>query len=98
MQISKTIPMHLQTLFDNMDFISSAKPGSKVCFFSKTFVDSDSWSGAIFRFFQGEKQSTKGNSNIRECCEEAAQAYDQYFWFNTKFSESFINKQINKLI
>lgn len=70
--------MHLQILFDEMDFIASAKPGTKPCFNGKYYVDSDSIIGAIYRSTSGESQSGRGNDCIRSCCTKATQAYSQY--------------------
>ena len=76
--VSSTIPLHLQELFDTMDLIASAKKGSKLCFIGKCYVDASSWSGAIYRKYTGESQSSKGNDLIRKCCDQAAQAFEQY--------------------
>lgn len=72
------LPMHLQSLFDMMDFIAAAKPGFKPCFAGTYYVDAKSWSGAAYRFMSGESQSGRGNLIIRKCCDEACQAFDQY--------------------
>lgn len=87
-----TIPVHLEALFEMMDFIASAKKGSKPCFNGLYYVDATSWTGAFYRLLKGEKQSGRGNMEIRKCCEEAAQAYEQYK--NTPFKKVILEKMV----
>lgn len=75
---SPTIPLHLQSLFENMNFLGSAVKDGKPCFKSRLYVDRGSYSGAFYRWSTGEKQSTHGNDKIRICCESACQAYEAY--------------------
>ena len=76
--VSSSIPVHLEELFDMMDFIGSAIKGNKICFKNKTFVESKSWFGSLFRRYNGENQATRGNEIVRKCCKESSEAYRQY--------------------
>lgn len=87
------VPVHLQTLFDTMDFIGHAKVGFKPCFNGMYYVNSNSWLGSLYRFKNGESQSSKGNDIIRKCCQESVQAYNQYE--DTDFSEIILNKMLS---
>lgn len=87
-----TVPVHLQNLFDMMDFIGNAKTGMKPCFNGKYYVSSDSWTGALYRMKDGEKQSTRGNDIVRKCCQDAAQSYEQYK--STEFGPIILDKMI----
>jgi hypothetical protein len=69
------IPIHLQKLFDQMEFIAAAKKNSKPCFGGGYYVDKDSWVGSFWRTFSGEKQNTRGNTIVRECCNQAVQCH-----------------------
>jgi hypothetical protein len=75
---SPTIPLHLQSLFESMNFLASAVKDGKPCFKTRTYVDRSSYWGAFVRWSAGEKQSAYGNDKIRLCCESACQAYEVY--------------------
>ena len=92
-QAYHTVPVHLQTLFDQMDFIASAGPHMKPCFKRRYYVDSDTWVGAFYRWRDGESQGTAGNTAVRLCCKEAAQAYDQYE--HTEFQPIILAKMMD---
>jgi hypothetical protein len=92
MTSSTTIPLHLLTLFETMDFISSAKKDCKPCFNTRQYVDRNSYLGAFIRWINGEKQSTYGNNIIRHCCESASQAYSSYI--GTDYEPIILNKMI----
>jgi hypothetical protein len=87
-----TIPLHLQELFDMMDFIGSARPNSKPCFRGMYYVDSTSWSGALWRYKDGESQYKFGNDIIKSCCDKATQAHEQYV--GTSFENIILEKMI----
>jgi hypothetical protein len=88
-----TIPVHLLSLFEMMDFLGSARKDGKPCFHSKRYVDRNSYIGAVIRWINGEKQSTYGNAIIRNCCEETSQAYSSYV--GTDFEHIILDKMIN---
>lgn len=68
---------HLQNLFSDLDFLADAKEGQKPCFYSRTYVDSGSWYGTIYRSFKGECQDTIGGGEIAKICKNALETYDR---------------------
>ena len=62
---SPTIPLHLQSLFESMNFLGSAVKDGKPCFNSRHYVDRNSYWGGFRRWLSGEKQSRYGNDKIR---------------------------------
>jgi hypothetical protein len=87
-----TVPVHLQNLFDMMDFIGKAKIGFKPCFNGMYYVSAKSWLGALYRLSGRESQGDKGNCIVRGCCQESSQAYEQYK--DTEFEEIILSKMI----
>ena len=51
-----SIPVSLQSLMADLDFLSQIKRNMKPCCNDRVLVDSDSWSGAFYRFFKGESR------------------------------------------
>lgn len=89
---SPTIPLHLQTLFQSMNFLGSAMKDGKPCFNSRKYVDRSSYWGSLVRAWNGEKQSTHGNDKIRTCCETACQALEAYR--DTEYGPIIIEKML----
>ena len=88
----EVIPQQLQSLFTEMSFIASAKPGVKLCFKNKRHVDANSWFSIIYRTWYNESQGGRGNDIIRKCCEEAVQTYKQYK--DTIFADLILDRMI----
>jgi hypothetical protein len=51
-----SIPVSLQSLMADLDFLSQIKRNMKPCCNDRVLVDSDSWTGAFYRFFKGENR------------------------------------------
>jgi len=51
-----SIPVSLQSLMADLDFLSQIKRNMKPCCNDRVLVDSESWSGAFYRFFKGESR------------------------------------------
>ena len=71
------IPPELVDLFEISSFVAAAKPYSKPCFRTKTFVSKDSWIGAIYRRFYGENAMI-GAMYIQRIAERLASALKNY--------------------
>ena len=56
-QIPKnSIPVSLQSLMADLDFLSQIKRNMKPCCNDRVLVDAESWTGAFYRFFKGESR------------------------------------------
>ena len=51
-----SIPVSLQSLMADLDFLSQIKRNMKPCCNDRVLVDAESWSGAFYRFFKGESR------------------------------------------
>lgn len=51
-----SIPLTLQNLLADLDFLSQIERNMKPCCNDRVLVDADSWSGAFYRFFKGESR------------------------------------------
>ncbi len=50
------IPNTLQTILQDLNFLSQIKRGYKPCISDRVIVSADTWSGALYRFFKGENR------------------------------------------
>jgi len=97
--MSSIIPIpsvHLQTLYNNLDFLAEALDGQKPCFRKRCYVDSKSWIGTIYRFFESEEQSSYGNAFINSICIDAAQTYNKELKEPTNTNNNII--LLNKIV
>ena len=51
-----SIPVSLQSLMADLDFLSQIQRNMKPCCNDRVLVDAESWSGAFYRFFKGESR------------------------------------------
>tara|TARA_R110001599_G_scaffold130823_3_gene306275 strand:+ start:667 stop:1287 length:621 start_codon:yes stop_codon:yes gene_type:complete len=51
-----SIPVSLQSLMADLDFLSQIQRNMKPCCNDRVLVDSESWTGAFYRFFKGESR------------------------------------------
>ena len=56
LQTRHAIPTGLQILLSDLNFLSQIKRDTKPCCGDHVLVDSDSWYGAIYRFYKGENR------------------------------------------
>lgn len=54
--MSKSIPVSLQDLLSELDFLGQITRGQKPCMIDMTIVDSSSWTGAFKRYYNGESR------------------------------------------
>ena len=54
--LKNPIPNTLQTVLQDLNFLSQIKRGYKPCITDRVIVSADSWSGAFYRFFKGENR------------------------------------------
>lgn len=74
---SSFLPPELVDLFEVSSFVGCARPYSKPCFRSKTYVSKDSWVGALYRRFYGEN-AMYGAMTIQRIAERLASALKNY--------------------
>lgn len=72
-----SIPSTLRDLLSKLEFLSMIKPGQKPCMGDMTFVDGNSFWGAIIRAFKGE--GNKGMiAHIHQIIEQTVEAIEEY--------------------
>ncbi len=52
-----SIPVALQTLLADLDFLSQIERNTKPCYKNRVLVNANSWFGAIYRMFKGENRN-----------------------------------------
>jgi hypothetical protein len=54
---NNSIPIGLQTLLSDLNFLSQIRRDTKPCCTQRILVDSESWGGAIYRYLKGENRN-----------------------------------------
>lgn len=75
------IPVSLQTVLEDLDFLSQIQRDKKPCFKSKVFVDANSWSGAFYRLLKQESRNGIIH-HVEQIINRAIEAID-----NSKYEE-----------
>lgn len=75
------IPVSLQTVLEDLDFLSQIQRDKKPCFKTKVFVDANSWSGAFYRLLKQESRNGIIN-HVEQIINRAIEAID-----NQKYEE-----------
>tara|TARA_Y100001970_G_scaffold291389_1_gene428354 strand:- start:367 stop:930 length:564 start_codon:yes stop_codon:yes gene_type:complete len=95
---SSVVPtVHLQNLFNDLDFLGSAKEDEKPCFRDRSYMNKHSWIGTIHRTLNNESQSDVGNGTIYTICLNASQTYDSYK-NNKNFGDILLDKIVKARI
>ena len=82
MSTSHSIPSTLRELLSKLEFLSMIERGQKPCMGDMTFVDGNSFWGAIMRAFKGE--GSKGMlAHINQIVEQTVESVEEYK--NTEF-------------
>jgi len=76
-----SIPLSLQNLLADLDFLSQIQRNMKPCCNDRVLVDADSWSGAFYRFFKGESRLNV-ISKVEQIVNNAVEAIE-----NQKYNE-----------
>jgi len=77
MSTSQSIPATLRDLLGKLEFLSMIERGKKPCMGDMTFVDGNSFWGAIIRAFKGE--GSKGMLvHLNQIVEQTVEAIDDY--------------------
>lgn len=76
-----SIPLSLQNLLADLDFLSQIQRNMKPCCNDRVLVDADSWSGAFYRFFKGESRINV-ISKVEQIVNNAVEAIE-----NQKYNE-----------
>lgn len=75
------IPNSLQVQLADLDFLSQIERNMKPCCNDRVLVNSESWSGALYRFFKGESRMT-AITKVEQIVNNAIEAIE-----NQKFQE-----------
>jgi hypothetical protein len=76
-----SIPNSLQVQLADLNFLSQIERNMKPCCNDRVLVDSESWSGALYRFFKGETRIT-AITKVEQIVNNAIEAIE-----NKKFQE-----------
>ena len=85
-----SIPVSLQAQLADLDFLSQIERNMKPCCNDRVLVNSESWSGALYRFFKGESRMT-AITKVEQIVNNAIEAIE-----NQKYQEH-ISLTINSL-
>lgn len=77
LEIRHSIPTGLQILLSDLDFLSQIKRNTKPCCSERVLVDSNSWTGAIYRFIKGENR-IQGISEIERVINQTVDAIEEH--------------------
>lgn len=56
-EVGNSIPIGLQTLLSDLNFLSQIRRDTKPCCESRILIPANSWGGAIYRFIKGENRN-----------------------------------------
>ena len=82
---TEMLPPELRDLFEISSFIAHAKPSTKPCFRTRSYVSKDSWMGALYRRLHGES-AMLGALQIQRIAERLSSslyAYQGKIWEQT---------------
>ena len=85
-----SIPVSLQAQLADLDFLSQIERNMKPCCNDRVLVNSESWTGALYRFFKGESRMT-AITKVEQIVNNAIEAIE-----NEKYQEH-ISLTINSL-
>lgn len=86
------IPLHLQKLFEDINFIASATKDGKPCFNTREYVDHESFLGIFKRMYYSENRQG-AIQTIRDCCIISVEFLELYK--DTVYEPLIIKKILN---
>lgn len=76
-EVSNSIPIGLQTLLSDLNFLSQIRRDTKPCCNDRILVDASSWAGSFYRFIKGENRNNVV-SQVEKIVAHTIDAIDRY--------------------